>query len=142
MSDVWRNVRVPTSLRNAPTRFSSRVLVSLLAAVRLANSSSFSSPRRPNSVGRYSGTLRKSSLDHVPEISGSPHGVLGTTCALAGADAAGVDAGRCATRETDNAAAAKPIVPATTPTVCVRISNSFRLSPVPSGFTTCRGSDM
>ena len=76
-SEVWRKVRVPTSLRNAPTRFSSRVLASPLSASRFAYSASVSSARLPNSAARCTGTLRRSSLDQVPEISGSPHGVFG-----------------------------------------------------------------
>ena len=46
----------------------------------------------------------------MPDRSGSPHGVLGTTYALGAVDAAGVDDGFCASRETDNAAD-KPITP-------------------------------
>src|SRR6187455_2512241 len=122
-SDVWRNVRVPTSLRNAPTRFNSRVLAWSASARRLAYSSSESCERLPSSAGRCTGMLRRSSLDHVPEMSGSPQGVFGVVYGLTGAAEEAAFAGVCARAGIDNAAM-MPIALTSAPMVNLRMPAS------------------
>src|SRR6185369_2444646 len=125
--EVWRNVRVPTSLRNAPTRFSSRSLASPAAASRFAYSASVSSARLPYSAGRWTGTLRRSSLDQVPEMSGSPHGVFGFVYGFCDVPVETARDGACAPAGVDNAATT-PIALTSAPTTSLRMSASPRES--------------
>src|SRR5262245_4628803 len=75
-SEVWRNVRVPVSLRKPPARLASRSRPCLSVANRLLNSSSVRYRRVPKSAARSRGTPRMSSLVHAPAMSGSPQGVF------------------------------------------------------------------